>query len=293
MTVLLTGASGFVGMHLKETLAKSGFFVFAPKSSELDLLDSNAVDLFFASHPVDAVVHCAAKGVRVKPSDVPEEIVFANFQMYRNLERHVSESCTMITLGSGACYDKSRPLVNVAEDSMGGAIPKDPYGYAKYLIAKDVEKNVNMLELRLFGVYGTGEDTSRVATDLFIKGMEGRPLVLRQNAWFDFLYIDDLCSLVAIFLRSFPKELRAFNVCPCEHVQLMDIACIIQGLTDSRSRIQVEKEGMNKAYTGCNQRLLTWLTSNRTFFSFTDIRTGLQKMKRNLFYQKGKHGFNL
>ena len=37
------------------------------------------------------------------------------FKMFDNLARHVSKKCPMIVFGSGAEYDKSRPLVSVSE----------------------------------------------------------------------------------------------------------------------------------------------------------------------------------
>ena len=60
--------------------------------------------------------------------------------MFQNLAKFVSEKCPMITLGSGAEYDKSKPIVLAKEIDFGKTIPSDPYGYSKYLIAKEIEK---------------------------------------------------------------------------------------------------------------------------------------------------------
>lgn len=65
--------------------------------------------------------------------------------MFKNLADCVNEKCPMITFGSGAEYDKSRPLVMVKEEDFGKSIPKDPYGYSKYLISKEIEKRENII----------------------------------------------------------------------------------------------------------------------------------------------------
>jgi dTDP-4-dehydrorhamnose reductase len=89
--VLVTGASGFVGRALAESLS-ADFEVFAPTHAELELTDGEAVDSYLRSHSVDAIVHGAFKPGHRNAVD-PTGLVEANTRMYLNLTRR-EERCT-------------------------------------------------------------------------------------------------------------------------------------------------------------------------------------------------------
>ena len=45
MKILITGGNGFIGRNLIEELSND-YDVFSPSSKDLDLLDSNAIELY-------------------------------------------------------------------------------------------------------------------------------------------------------------------------------------------------------------------------------------------------------
>lgn len=55
----------------------------------------------------------------------------------------------MIHFGSGAEYDKSKPIVKVKETDFGKVIPKDEYGFFKYICSKYIEKTDKIICLRI------------------------------------------------------------------------------------------------------------------------------------------------
>ena len=55
MRILLTGGTGFIGRNLSEHLSEA-HGVLTPTHSELDLADNRAVDAWFRTHEVDAVI---------------------------------------------------------------------------------------------------------------------------------------------------------------------------------------------------------------------------------------------
>ncbi|MFA6328998.1 MAG: NAD-dependent epimerase/dehydratase family protein [Candidatus Micrarchaeia archaeon] len=114
--ILLTGGSGFIGRNIVELLGAS-CEISRPARAELDLLDSDAVGRFLKGGEFDVVVHCVGIGsTRRSKSDGLFE---KNFRMFMNVAHCSGSFGKMIQLGSGAEYDKSRPLVRLREEMPG------------------------------------------------------------------------------------------------------------------------------------------------------------------------------
>lgn len=159
--ILLTGSGGFIGKHLKTHLCENlehKFKLFTPRKKELDLLDKAVVTEYVENNGIEFIIHSASYGVRITPDATIEEVARPNVEMFKNLADLTSKNRPMITIGSGAEYDKSRPLRKIKESDFDKSVPKDAYGYSKYLISKEIEKREHILNLRLFGIYGEGED---------------------------------------------------------------------------------------------------------------------------------------
>ena len=274
--ILLTGSGGFIGKHLKNFLSKK-FNLFTPRSFQLNLLDKNALSDYAKENKIDLIIHSASCGVRISPDATVEEVSKPNIEMFKNL---ADLNLPMITFGSGAEYDKSRPLHKIKEENFGENIPQDPYGYSKYAISKEIEKRENILNLRIFGIYGVGEDKSRVTSCIINDNLGKGPIMLNQNVIFDFIWIEDFCKIVEFFVENPPKE-KFVNVAPTESIEIVELAKIINDLSDFKSEIIVKKEGLNKEYTGDNSKLLKLMPD----LQFTSYKDGMKK-----FYFQIKNG---
>lgn len=262
MNILLTGSGGFIGKHLKKYLNE--YNLFAPRSFQLNLLDKVETAKYLKENNIEFIIHCASCGVRITPDATLDEVAKPNIEMYKNL---AESNLPMITIGSGAEYDKSRPIVNIEERDFGKFIPKDPYGYSKYLISKEIEKRNNILNLRLFGVYGVGEDSSRVTSCIINAKLKNEPVILNQNVRFHFIWIEDFCKIVKHFIKN-PTEEKFLNISPNESIEIVELAKLV-GVT-----IIVKTEGLNKEYTGNNSLLLKELGD----FEFTSYEEGMKKL---------------
>ena len=274
--ILLTGSGGFIGSHLKKWL-KDKYNLFTPRSYELNLLDSDAVKKYVETNKINFIIHSASCGVRITPDATIEDVAKPNLEMFNNLADCVTSNCPMITFGSGAEYDKSRPLVNVREDEFGKSIPQDPYGYSKYLISKEIEKRENILNLRIFGIYGQGEDVSRVTSCIVHAKLKNEPVILNQNVRFHFIWIEDFCKIVDYFIEHPTKE-KFLNVAPSESIEIVELAKL------AGVEYVVKNSGLNREYTADNTRLLKELGS----FEFTTYEEGL--IEFHLGMKDGKDG---
>ncbi len=267
--ILLTGSGGFIGSHIKKSLSGK-FNLFMPRSFQLNLLNKDAVKKYVEVNNIEYIIHSASCGVRITPDATLEDVAKPNIEMFENLAELTSNERPMITIGSGAEYDKSRPLCKIKESDFGKSIPKDPYGYSKYLISKMIEERDNILNLRLFGIYGSGEDKSRVTSCIVNANIAKEPIVLNQNVKFDFLFIDDFCKVVEYFINHPTKE-KFINVTPTESIEILDLAKIVNDFSDYKSEIIVKNPGMNKEYTGDNTKLLNLVND----FKFTSYKDGM------------------
>lgn len=268
--ILITGSGGFIGKNLKEFL-QDRYNLFTPRSFELNLLDENAIKEYLAKNEIDIVIHSAAYGARISENDLMEEVGQKNILMFQNLAKNLLSQAFMINLGSGAEYDKSKSLTKIKEEEFGNSTPKDPYGYSKYVISKEIENNKNIINLRLFGVYGKYENESRFITYAINQNLNKKPIEINKNVVFDYLFIDDLCKIIEKFIENRPSQ-RFLNVIPTQSIDLIEIAQIITQISDFKSEIIIKKDGLNNEYTGDNSKLLRALGG----FSFTSYDEGIK-----------------
>ncbi|MGZ5007081.1 MAG: GDP-L-fucose synthase family protein [Methylobacter sp.] len=115
MRILLTGGGGMVGRNLLEHDAIGEFDVLAPRSSELDLRDFEAVQSYMCRHNPDMVIHAAGKvgGIQANMRE-PVSFLMDNLDMGRNIvwAAHQAGVKQLINLGSSCMYPRnhSEPL---------------------------------------------------------------------------------------------------------------------------------------------------------------------------------------
>lgn len=270
--IFLTGGSGFIGRNIQELLGKK-FDIVAPDHAELDLTDSAVVYQFFKKNQFDIVIHAANIGGTHKQ----RQIVGAgdlNLRIFFNIIRAKRFFTRMIMLGSGAEYDKQRPLVKVKETDFDECVPGDEYGFCKYVCAQYAAKVDYITHLRLFGVYGKYEDYQiRFISEAICRTLLDEPIVINQNVYFDYLYINDLVKILDYFISNKPKHIF-YNVGRGESSDLVSIAEKLSSLVDKKIAISVKNSGLNKEYT-CN---IDRLKSEIGDFDYTDFNQSLKSM---------------
>ena len=272
MKLLVTGGSGFIGRNICEQLA-SKYEIVAPSHNELDIIDSSAVDTFFADKQFDVVIHGAVKPGHRNANDLTNSF-YSNARMYYNLARQSHRYQKMIVLGSGAIYDTILNLHKVSEESYRHRLPKDDHGFCKFVCARDIEKVDNVIELRLFGVFGKYEDYAiRFISNAICKTLFDLPITIKQNRKFDYLYIDDLMPILEWFLQKEPTY-KAYNVTPDHEVELYTLAEMVREISGRDLPIIVHSGGMGLEYSGDNGRLKAELGELR----FTPMKLAVEEL---------------
>ncbi|OPH54548.1 hypothetical protein BC351_31715 [Paenibacillus ferrarius] len=267
--VWITGAgpNGFIGRNLKEHLEDSNQ-VFVTSSTELDLCDLDQVMRFIDKNRIDCVVHAATYTNRALNSEAELD---ANLKMYYNLEFCHNQLEKIIYFGSGAEFDKRYEINLVSENDIGRSIPANAYGFGKYVMNHAARASKNIFNLRLFGVYGKYENwRTTFISNLCCKAIFDLPLSIRQDCSFDFLYIDDLFSVVDWFLEHSP-DFHDYNVCTSAPCDLTDIPRMVLEVAGKDLPIIVHNEGRNLTYTGANNRLREQVLD----FSPRSLRSGI------------------
>jgi len=283
MNILITGASGFIGSHLTAGLSKK-YTLLTPNHSQLDLLDGKKVETYFSAYKVDCVIHCAVIGGNGPQMHI-QGMFYDNVRIFFNLVRCRKYYKRLINIGSGAVYDKRFPITSVPECDFGKHIPNDEYGLYKYICSQYISTTDSMVDLRVFGIFGAGEDYRyRFVSNALCRYLYGLPITINKNVFFDYLDVRDFVRIVGYFITHTPKY-PEYNVGRGERISLLEIARMIAKLGKEMSAIKVKQTGLGNEYTGDISRLHKEIPSFRyTSFkkSVTDLYAWYLTQKKHI-----------
>lgn len=286
--ILITGTSGFIGHNLKEKLSLS-YDILSPLRTEMNLLDTKAVEKYLTDNKVDYVIHSAVQRTLGLSEEYAKQVLFNNLMMFCNLERCNQLYDKMIFLGSGAEFGKESYIPLMKEDFLGNTVPGDDYGLSKYIMTKISRGVENIYNLRLFGIYGPYEDYNyRFISNVICKTLLGEDIIIHRNVQFDYLYIDDFCNIIERFLKITPKH-KEYNICRGKSVEILYIARLVRELAGGTNNIIVEQEGLGCEYSGNNDRILEEI-GDYTFMKLEESILKLISFYRNTeFVLKGEY----
>jgi UDP-glucose 4-epimerase len=251
VSVLLLGSRSFIGRSCLEYWCEHGFddlSVTALSSKDLDLVDRSAVDDFFLNKHFDYVILSA-----VNIADVE-----ASLAMFFNVVRNASSYQTFINLGSGAEYDPVRYAPRMAEHYSDDAFPCKGYPLIKAVQGKFIQSAEHFcgINLRIFGVFGKYEDTSRrFITNNILAGLRSGIISCRQDMLFDYLHVNTLADFLARIMRDRVQfEHRSYNFCTGKPISLVELGHIIRDQIPG-STFTVKNEGFGGEYSGDPTRL--------------------------------------
>jgi nucleoside-diphosphate-sugar epimerase len=232
MTILLTGATGFVGRQVLRILIDKGIptrcVVREGKQSQLASSVVVTKDLFSESKEwwketckgIDTVIHCAwyAEPGKYLTSAKNVECLAGTL----NMARGAMEAGVRRFVGIGTCFEY---------DLSGGTLSVDtplnpitPYARAKaeaFLLLSDMD--FEFAWCRLFYLYGEGEDTRRLIPYLRAQLAAGKPAELTSGSQIrDFMDVKDAAKkIVDIALGD---KTGPVNICSSVPVMVRNLA---------------------------------------------------------------------
>lgn len=272
LRLFITGGNGFIARNLIENLSKK-YFILSPSHKELELTNEQQVIDFFKSHRIDVVIHCANIGGTKKTITIPN-IVEINLKIFINLLNCKKYYKKMIYFGSGAEYDKRNNLTQVKEKDFGKNMPMDSYGFYKYVCSKLIEKEKNIINLRLFGVYGKYEDyETRFISYAICRMLLNKPINIKKNIFFDYLYINDLVKIVDYFIENKVQH-KFYNIGRGFSMDIKSIAHLIIKLSSKNIPLNIGSKDLNNEYTCDVSRLKSTIKK----LEYTDFPASIKEM---------------
>ena len=271
--ILLTGGSGFVGKNILESSLAEKYEIIAPPRIELNLFDENSVDEFFLDKKFDIIIHAACKPGHRNAKDL-SRLYCSNIKMFFHLLKHSDKFERMINLGSGAIYDNKNYKPKMKEDYFGQNIPRDEHGFCKYVLGNYIEKLDNVVDLRVFGLFGKYEDYAiRFISNAICKTLFDLPITIKQNRRFDYVYINDLMPILEYFIENKPKY-NAYNVTPDESIELYELAEKVREISGKNLPVIIKETGLGLEYSGDNSRIKTEIKN----LKFTEIDKAIKEL---------------
>ena len=277
--VLYTGASGFIGRNVCPYL-KDKCELFTPGRNDLNLLDEKSVIEYIKDNKIEIIIHAANPNYVRSDKDSKDKEFEDRIRIFSNLMNASEHYEYMYNLGSGAEFNKQYDICMVKEEDFGKTIPYDSYGLAKYVMHKMIENSSKICNLRVFAIYGPTDHESKFITHCIDSCLAKQKITIRQDCYFDYLYVMDFAKILEYFIYNIPKY-NSYNITTGSRIKLSEIAKIVLELMDSSEGIDILSPGMNKEYTADNQRLIDEIGD----FDFTDLREGIMcqiKSKGNI-----------
>ena len=254
MNILVTGAVGFIGFSLCESLIKKKHKVFGIdnfdtyysieiKKKRLKILNKNKnfyfkkIDItqrsglfnFFKKKKIDIIIHLAAQaGVRYSLIN-PKKYVDVNILGFLNIIELAKEKKIkkFIYASSSSVYGDNKKFPLSENQSLN---PKNIYGLSKQMneqIASMYSKffDLKCIGLRFFTIYGEWGRPDMFLFKLFKASQQNKKFYLNNygNHKRDFTYVKDAVKIVLKLVNYKIVNNEIFNICSNKPIKILDI----------------------------------------------------------------------
>jgi nucleoside-diphosphate-sugar epimerase len=217
MKIFLTGASGFVGSHLVQSLIAAGHEVVAHYRSPqaLNIKPKNHVEVWSGDlndvpslakrlQDIDSVIHCAAQMRLWNSEKALHETNVLMTEHILKVAKQAGVSQFIYMSDASVAKDPSISNLDVCESRALPSLEKFPYSHSKSLAEQYVlaagDESFRTISLRPTSIWGKGDLIDRIL---------GKAANMNKFGWFEqgnypfsTCYIDNLCAAVQKALLS-------------------------------------------------------------------------------------------
>ena len=223
--ILILGDKSFIGKNLCSGISKDNFPISISRH-DVDLLDPISVKELLGKYSPRVIINCCWDGSSYKPNN--EQTYLNNIKIFNNLYLCNNLYKKMIIFGSG--LEKGKSLVS---DHMRF------YYEAKVSIAKLAFNKDKIIKLNIFNCFGLDENKERFVTRCIRSCYENKTIEIKDNRYFDFLYIEDLTTIIDYLIKNPPNLYYELDCVHDKKYKLSDIADIIRTLTKSQNNLSI------------------------------------------------------
>ena len=212
MTVLVTGASGFIGRQVVDELVQRGHDVLAvarePRADATsvrwiaaDLLDTASPRKLMTEYRPTNLIHLAWEARPGRFWTSPDNALWADATLRLHSEFLDAGGTRAVFAGSCAEYDWSNPLL---DDSCAVCNPATPYGASKAATWRTLAGRGGSTGWgRVFFLYGPGEPAGRLISDVIVSLLRGKPVDCSSGTQErDFMHVVDVARAFVALLES-------------------------------------------------------------------------------------------
>jgi GDP-L-fucose synthase len=253
LKVLITGGNGNIANLIKKNLNLI-YDITNPSRSELDMINFDDLKNYLDKNNFDILVHTAIIGGR-RNKEENGEVTHLNLIMMENILKFSDKFKMIINLDSAAIYDRKTDILNRKEHELY-TIPKDYYGFSKYVIYQRSLQYKNLYNFRIFNLFNVKEEADRFIKSCFLSKKYNNKLCIFEDKYFDFFYEDDFIKIVKFYFEKTNNQEnleKTINICYKEKYKLSDIAKII--LNNNNNNINIVKNESQNNYSGDNSLL--------------------------------------
>ena len=200
--VLVTGASGFIGMHLSQALEVAGHHVI--RLHGVDITDERAMDAL-AEVEIDYVFHLASRTFVPDAWNQPVEFQRVNVTGTVNVLELCRKIGASITFVSAYLYGIPDKLPVHESDPI---LPNNPYALSKHM-AETVCRfysdhyTLPVRIVRPFNIFGPGQKPHFLIPEILAQVMKGDRIKVKDlSPKRDYLYVDDLVEALLLTMEK-------------------------------------------------------------------------------------------
>jgi len=237
--VLLTGASGFIGQHLYDSLADIAE-IFSPSRKTINLAtDPVALDLYVNEHKINSIVHLANPRIYSSNQGLGETVVMMKniLDVCRNYELKLYYLSTWEVF-SGYRHERVFPSESLPPRATG------PYGEGKLLaevLLQQFSSNYDLpyCLIRSGTVYGSGSDKPQFIFNFQSKAEKGEDIYthnyLNGLPELDLVHQEDLVAAIKLLITNNAEGI--YHIGGDELHTSKDVALMIIELLSSTSKL--------------------------------------------------------